>query len=130
MMPALLSAWDRRFSPNDFRAIHGNKEATVIRAVRKGKTATLWKSHGAGSIAALRLNIAPTNNADALFNTWLKITFDGAASPQIDVPLGCFFGAYRTSLKSSYASLLLGYSNNMAYCYFPMLFWKSAGIQL
>ena len=130
MMPALLSAWNQRFPPSDFAAAQGNKESSVIRTVKKGKTAVLWKSRKAGDIAALRLRIAPTNDTNALFNTWLKITFDGAPSPQIEAPPGCFFGAYRSSLKSSYASLLLGYSNSMAYCYFPMPFWKSALVQL
>jgi hypothetical protein len=130
MMPALRSVWSANFSPNTFRSVGGDKEDSVTRKVRAGKTTALWKSRKAGSIAAFRLRIGPTNNVDALFNTWLKITFDDAASPQIEAPLGCFFGAYRTSLKSSYASLLLGYSNNTAYCCFPMPFWKSAVIQL
>lgn len=136
MMPALLSAWNQRFSPEDFKAVPGDKETSVIRKIRPGRTAVLWETRKAGSIAALRLSIAPTNDADALFNTWLKITFDddrylpSPQSPQIEAPLGCFFGGYRTGIKSSYASLLLGYSNNVAYCYFPMPFWESARVEL
>lgn len=130
MMPALLSAWNQRFSTDDFKAIQGDEEATVVRKIQAGRTVALWKSRKAGSIAALCLKFAPTNDAAALFNTWLSITFDGASSPQIEAPLGSFFGAYRTSLRCSYASLLLSYSNNVGYCYFPMPFWKSALLQL
>jgi len=128
MMPALLNAWTAR----DEKAglAQGSKEKTVTCQIKAGKTATLWKTGNGGSIAALHFKIAPTNDVEALFNSRLRITFDGATSPQIEAPLGCFFGAYRTGLKSSYASLLLGYSNNQAYCYFPMPFWKSATVQI
>lgn len=128
MMPALLSAWNP--SGERARLVQGGKEKTVTSRIKAGKTTTLWKTGNAGSIVALHFKIAPTNDVEALFNSWLRITFDGAISPQIEAPLGCFFGAYRTGLKSSYASLLLGYSNNQAYCYFPMPFWKSAMIQI
>jgi hypothetical protein len=130
MMPALSSAWGTNFSASNFNSIGGDKEESVTRTVRAGKTVVLWKLRKAGSISPFCIRISPTNNVNALFNTWLKISFDNASSPQIEAPLGCFFGAYRTSLKSSYASLLLGYSNNAAYCYFPMPYWKSAEIQI
>ncbi|HTB82630.1 MAG TPA: DUF2961 domain-containing protein [Candidatus Sulfotelmatobacter sp.] len=130
MMPALIKAWGDSRSTGDAQPVPDSQESTNACTVKPGHTATLWKLNQAGSIAALHINIDPTNDASALFDTWLKITFDGASSPQIEAPLGCFFGAYRTSLRSSYASLLLGYSNNQAYCYFPMPFWKSAVVQL
>ena len=130
MMPALLSAWGTNFSVSDFNSVKGNKEETVTRKIKIGKTSVLWKDKQAGSIAAIHIKLNPTNDTDVLFNTWLKITFDGASAPQIEAPMGSFFGAYRTSVKSSYASLLLGYSNSTAYCYFPMPFWKSAVIEI
>jgi hypothetical protein len=130
VMPALLKAWDTHRLGTDPKPTLGNKEEAVTRKVRGGQTATLWKAGKPGSMAALHIKIGPTNNAEALFDTWLKITFDRASSPQIDAPLGCFFEAYRTRLRSDYASLLLGYSNNQGYCYFPMPFWKSAVIQI
>ncbi len=129
-MPELLNAWDANFSASDFKSVKGNKEKTVTAKIKAGKTAVLWKDKQAGTIAALQIKIDPTNNPGALFDTWLKITFDGASAPQIESPMGCFFGAYRTSVKSSYASLLLGYSNSVGRCYFPMPFWKSAVIEI
>jgi hypothetical protein len=116
---------------SDPKPTAGNQEKATTLKVRAGQTATLWKkSRKAGSITALHIKIDPADNQDSLFNTWLKITFDAVSSPQIEAPLGCFFGAYRTSLQSSYASLPLGYSNGEGYCYFPMTFWKSAVIQI
>ncbi len=130
MMPALMSAWSTNFSARDFKTDAGDKEEKVSDKVKPGKTETLWKSRNAGSIEALQIHVEPTNDVDALYNTWLKITFDKASSSQIEAPIGAFFGAYRTSLASSYASLLMSYSNNTGSCYFPMPFWKSALIEV
>jgi Protein of unknown function (DUF2961) len=129
MMPALLAAWNRNVSSASLKSA-GEKEKTVSSKIKPGRTVTLWKDRHAGSITVLHIKVSPTNNVDALFNTWLKITFDGAASPQISAPLGNFFGAYRTSLADGYAALALGYSNSTGYCNFPMPFWKSAVIQI
>ncbi len=128
MMPALLNAWN--VNKVSAATEQGGKEKVVTAKIKAGRTATLWKSRKAGSITALHLQINPTNDIDALFDSWLKITFDGASRPQIEAPVGCFFGAYRTKLRASYGSLLLGWTNNQGYCYFPMPFWKSAVIQI
>jgi D-arabinan exo alpha-(1,3)/(1,5)-arabinofuranosidase (non-reducing end) len=128
LMPALIEAWNVR--DEHVRAIQGCLKRTTFHKIEPGKTATIWKRGGAGAIAALHFQIAPTNNVDAVFDSWLKITFDGAATPQIEAPLGCFLGVYRNKLQVPYASLLLGWSNNQAYCYFPMPFWKSAVIEI
>jgi Protein of unknown function (DUF2961)/Bacterial alpha-L-rhamnosidase 6 hairpin glycosidase domain len=128
VMPALLKAWNVKDTHD--RAIQGCRKKAATGKIKAGKTATLWKTRHAGAITALHFKIAPTNNVDALFDSWLKITFDGAARPQIEAPLGCFFGINRSNLVASYDSLLLGWSNNQANCYFPMPFWKSAAIQI
>ena len=128
LMPALTEAWN--VQGNHAKPVQGRKKKTVGSEIAPGKTATLWKASRAGAITALHFQIAPTNNPDVVFNTWLKITFDGAVQPQIEAPVGCFFGVYRNKLQVSYASLLLGWSNNAADCYFPMPFWKSAVIQI
>jgi hypothetical protein len=128
LVSTLLEAWNVEDAHG--RATRDAKEKTVTSKIRAGKTATLWETRQAGAIAALRFQIAPTNNVDALFNSWLTITFDGAARPQIEAPLGCFFGIYRNNLQASYDSLLLGWSNNQACCYLPMPFWKSAAINI
>ena len=83
----------------------------------------------ASVITALRFQISHTSDRDALFNSWLKITFDGATTPQVEAPLGCFFGVNRAHPEASYNSLALAWTNREAFCYFPMPFWKSAVIQ-
>jgi hypothetical protein len=124
MMPALVKAWT---------IPHPDKKPVqdqITSDIPPGKTATLWQTQQPGAITALRFSLSPWNNLDAMANTWLKITFDGASHPQIEAPLCCFFGANRTKLTTSYSSLLLGWSNGEAYSYFPMPFWKSALIQI
>jgi len=131
LMPALLKTVNAGESGSDPKPTRGEKEDSKARKIAAGKTARLWhKSGKPGSIAALHIKLDPADSEDALFNTWLTITFDGASTPQIQAPLGCFFGAYRTSLQSSYSALALGYANGEGYCHFPMPFWKSAEIQL
>jgi hypothetical protein len=128
LMPELVEAWN--IKGNVSKPAQGDKEKTVTSKIGAGKTVALWKISRAGAITALHFQVGPANKTNALFNSWLKITFDGAARPQIEAPLGCFFGVYRTKPEVSYASLLLGWSNNQAYCYFPMPFWKSAVIEI
>lgn len=128
VMRALLNNWNIR--DEHARGVQGSREDAITSKIKPGKTATLWKTHQPGVITKLHFQIAPTNNLDALFNSWLKITFDSAAQPQIETPLGCFFGVNRSNLAASYDSLLLGWSKNQADCYFPLPFWKSVVIQI
>jgi hypothetical protein len=128
LLPALLKHWN--VSDEHKSATQAGQEQRVTSTIKAGRTATLWKTRKAGVITALHFQIAPTNNVNALFDSWLKITFDGAAHPQIEAPLGCFFGIYRSNLVASYDALCLSWSNQQAGCYLPMPFWKSAIIQI
>lgn len=130
MMPELLTAWKTSPPGSDPKPTVGDEETKAQIDIAAGQTQTLWKTDHPDVIEALHIKVDPPDSEEALYNTWLKITFDGASSPQIEVPLGNFFGAYRTSIRSSYASLLLGFSDGEGYCYFPMPFWKSATIQI
>ena len=128
LMPALMEAWN--IDDAHHRATQGSKEQAATSKIESGKTATLWKIRRAGAITVLQFKITPTNNVDAWFDSWLKITFDDAVQPQIEAPLGCFFGIYRSNLPASYNSLCLSWTNNQADGYLPMPFWKSAVVQI
>jgi hypothetical protein len=127
-MPELINAWN--INDEHARAVQGSVEKTVAARIMADKTVTLWKFRKAGVITALEFKILTTNNVAALFNSWLEITFDGASSPQVEAPLGCFWGVNRAHPRASYDSLLLAWTNNEATCYFPMPFWKSAVIRV
>src|SRR5580698_4623848 len=128
MMPELVEAWN--VNDEHKLAAQDGEDYRFTCGIRAGKTATLWKRGHAGAITELNFQISPTNNADALFNSWLKITFDGASRPQVEAPFGCLLGIYRTKLHASFDSLALAWTNNQVYCYFSMPFWKSAVIQV
>jgi hypothetical protein len=123
------SLWEKpRLKQNPLSAISDPPERAAL-AVGPGQRARLWHQSGSGAITALRLTLTPLAE-NALFTTWLRITFDGQTEPQAEAPVGCFFGAYRTTPSSGYGALLLGYSPAEMYCYLPMPFWSSATIEL
>ncbi|MBN1588979.1 MAG: DUF2961 domain-containing protein [Pirellulales bacterium] len=62
--------------------------------VDPGKSADLFKQEGlSGKITWLELKLAAENLDGALRQTVLAITFDGHSRPQVESPLGDFFGA-------------------------------------
>ncbi len=126
---ALLSLWDAKKLGQDPKPGGDNRERSTSVALPAGGRVTLARLNGAEAITSLRLSVKPANE-EILFQTWLKMTWDGASSAQVEAPLGAFFGAHRTALQASFASLLLGYSPASMYSYFPMPFWKSAKIEL
>lgn len=82
-----------------------------------------------GAIMSLKFKISPLTR-ETLFDTWLEITMDGAEKPQVNVPLGLFFNAYRSGLEIN-GSLLAGFhEDSTMYCYFPMPWWNSAALVL
>lgn len=122
------------------------------RTVAPGESSRI-ESAGAGVIRQLRIRVEPAT-PEVLRTTRLQITWDGAADPSVDVPIGHFFGhAYsgharwftsraavlgRTPLpnapyvdyNSAYNSLLLGVTADDAYCRFPMPFSHGAVLTL
>ena len=104
---------------------------------------------GAGVIRQMRIRVEPAT-PEVLRGTRMRIRWDGAASPSVDVPIGHFFGhAYsghgrwftskaavlgRKPLEdspyvdypSAYNSLLLGVTDREAYSRFPMPFANGA----
>jgi hypothetical protein len=59
----------------------------------------------------------------------IQMSWDGEASPSVDVPLAQFF-AMNTSWDRDIKAIPLGKTQGSFYCYFPMPFAKSATIRL
>jgi hypothetical protein len=92
-----------------------------------GKSVTLFEIDQPGRIAGFRLgpaNLLAGEDRAIL----LKIYWDGEVHPAVLCPVGDFFG-YSWG-EPAMKSLLLGTSENMNYCYFPMPFDHSARIEL
>jgi hypothetical protein len=125
----LAAQWDAKKMGQDPKSTEGNKPTDKEISLGTGKKATLAEFDEAGSIASVRVSLEPLTE-ETLFNTWIKMTWDGAALPQVEAPLGLFFGGYQKAIDGSCSSLLVGCSPKSMYCYFPMPFWKSAKIEL
>ncbi|QEH38879.1 hypothetical protein OJF2_74890 [Aquisphaera giovannonii] len=67
-------------------------QQTPTAAVPAGGEAELLAREGAGAIRSMTVKVAGQDVDEALAKTLLTITFDGAAEPQVAVPLGDFFG--------------------------------------
>ena len=126
---SLRTLWDSKKLGQDPKPTAGNETIDKTFALPAGKKISLAEIDGAGSIASLNIGVEPLSE-EALFQTWITMTWDGHSSPQVEAPLGAFFGGYRKAINTSFASLLFGYSPAGMYCYFPMPYWKSAKIEI
>jgi hypothetical protein len=97
----------------------------------------------------MRIRVEPAT-PDVLIGLWMRITWDGASQPSVDVPVGYFFGHAhgghakrltspaavlgrrplegrpQVDYTSQFHSLLLGTTETEAYCRFPMPFVRGA----
>jgi hypothetical protein len=126
---SLLTLWDSKKLGQDPKPTAGNETIEKAIALPAGKKVCLAELDGAGAIASLKIGMEPLSE-ETLFQTWITMTWDGHASPQVEAPLGAFFGGYRKAIGTSFSSLLFGYSPAGMYCYFPMPYWKSAKIEI
>jgi hypothetical protein len=115
------SSWDVTGRNADRWIIKAGETATLADIDGPGKITHIWMTQGGGYRDCL-----------------LKITWDGAASPSVLVPLGDFFGLGH-AIVNSYQSLLFTASTGRPNqfeagcalnCYAPMHFRKSAKIEL
>ncbi len=82
----------------------------------------------AGFIASIKMDPTPASE-DILSNVWIKMFWDNAVVPQVQAPLGEFFGSGFGEVEVR--SLPVGMtSTNAYYCYFPMPFWENARIEV
>lgn len=84
---------------------------------------------GPGAIVALRINPGRPLSAEALNAMWLKIYWDGAERPAVEVPVGPFFGSGQGEATVRSAPLGMSPSGDY-YCYLPMPFAKGARVTL
>lgn len=120
----IQSVWNKAgLSPWGALADLEENEATV--EVEVNTSTILFDIAGPGVIYGLELS---TEHPE---DVWLDILWDGAANPDVHVPLGPFFACSSAGIpKRDVRGLWLGYANSQYYCYFPMPFQKRARIQI
>ena len=113
-----------------------NTKISKTITVLKGETKTLLELRGRGSIASLKLHLAPFIK-DTFFNTNIKIFWDDALLPAVDLPLGYFFGGGGKDLENgekvwqqTLTTLLFGFDHQKGdfYAYWPMPYWSAVRI--
>jgi hypothetical protein len=124
-MSSVMALWDPAKIGLEPQPSPGALTDRIDLALPAGESLKSLELREPGTITALRLSIAPDDEA-ALFDTWLTICFDGSEKPQVEAPLGCMFGVYRTALDKRMASRFVGTRGPEMYCYLPTPFWKSA----
>lgn len=128
-MSTVAALWNPANIGSPPEAFKGGLADLASLSVPSKATKTLADLHGQGTISELHISVSPQDEA-TLFDTWLTITFDGAANPQVEVPLGCMFGKYRTALDKPIQSMFVGTKGSDMYCYLPMPYWKSVVVAL
>lgn len=108
-------------------------ETTEVKTVEinAGEKASVVNLIGPRAITALRVKLdlpAPPNDISVLRELCLRITWDGAAKPQVWAPLGDFFGSAPGFKK--YRSLPLGVTDEGMYCLWYMPFGKNAHVEI
>jgi hypothetical protein len=126
-MAPVIAMWNPTNMASPPQPVAGAVTDTVELALPAGADAKALQLKKPGAITAMRLSLAPEDEA-ALFDTWLTIQFDGDRKPQVEAPLGCMFGAYRTTPAQRITSRFIGTQGSEMYCYLPMPFWKSATV--
>lgn len=97
--------------------------------LQPGRTHPLLLTAGPGEIRELRLTPNRALTRDELRDLWVRITFDGAQTPQVEAPLGLFFGNELGT--STLESLLFGHDRNGTYyAYFPMPYAQDVVVEL
>jgi hypothetical protein len=121
----------RTFRPGDsFEFPSVRHEGRAIRGehvLLPGKAVTIFESHAAGRIDSLRLGPAQAL-IDKSRSLVLRMYWEGARRPAVQVPLGDFFG-YSFG-RPAMRSLLLGTEDNWNYSHFPMPYARSARIEI
>lgn len=112
----------------------GNKTLKKTVSIAKGKETVIAELKGQGSIASIKLNMSPYTK-ETFYDTNIKIYWDDAVVPAVDVPLGYLFGGGGKDYKSSdsiwqkkLTTLMFGYDKGSYYSYWPMPYWKKAKI--
>ncbi|HTV39739.1 MAG TPA: DUF2961 domain-containing protein [Candidatus Sulfotelmatobacter sp.] len=122
----------------DPKPVDGNITVSNTVTVSSGKSAVLAELRGAGSIASLKLWLDPYGRAE-FYHTILRIYWDDAKRPAVDMPIGLFFGGggekypnCKQLPEMSLRTLFYGFdgTNHDFYCYWPMPYWHSARIEI
>ena len=99
---------------------------SVNRALPSGVSDKFFEYFEEGQIMSIEMDIAPASE-EVLQNTFLQIYFEDKSQPNVDVPIGLFFGSGFG--EKDVTTLPVGMSTQgMWYSYLPMPYWSRVRI--
>ncbi len=117
-----------------------NKENIVYEntkiSIPANETVSVFRINDSASLGAVKLSLSGNNAMPAaLSNLRIRIYWDGHTVPDVDAPIGTFFGNEYGYTDCNIKTLMLGMNMSVGkwldcYNYFPMPFWSSAKIEL
>lgn len=130
--PKVRNQWNN--AGQDPKDQNGNKTMKKTVSIPKGKETVIAELKGQGSVSSLKLSVLPFTK-ETFYNTNIRIYWDDAKEPAVDVPLGYFFGGGGKDYRSAdslwhkkLTTLMFGFDNGSFYSYWPMPYWKRAKI--
>lgn len=118
----------------DPKSATGNVNVTNSYTINNGTSATVLDISGQGSLTSLKFTMN-TWNSNTFNKVKIKIFWDNAADPAVDMSLGSFFGGGgetlgKTVYNRNFTNLFYGYNytNKHFYCYWPMPYWSRARV--
>ena len=115
----------------------GVHQQSGVLELRPAKAATVVALSGNGQVRMLRFS-APADEAGAIRDVRLRVTWDDRAQASIDAPLALFFGAGSLENREGREYLVKALPVNIRFhdgridfaCYFPMPYFRSARVEL
>ncbi len=118
----------------DVRELNAQLYRKKMICIKENESGSLYSSATAGSVLSIAFQVE-SYSADICDNCSIKFRWDDLDQATCEIPLGFFFGGgnsidgvWNTKLDS----LLYGFNAETGafYCYWPMLFWEKASIEI
>lgn len=122
----LLNLWKRSGeNPLPFKNMELIKTTSGI---EPGASGMLFERSGQAALGGIEVKIEPFT-PDRLKDLWIRATWDGHQTPDIECPIGAFFGNEFGLHDMCFMTHGMESSGRM-YSYSPMPFWRSARLEI
>ena len=122
----LLNLWNRcGENPLPFKDM---EVANTIIGIEPGATGILFERSGQAALGGIEIKVEPFA-LNLLKDLWIRATWDGHRTPDIEYPIGAFFGNEFGLHDMCFLTHGMETTGRMI-SYFPMPFWKSARVEI
>ncbi len=122
----LLNLW-KQCGKNPLPFKDSAEESASV-SVGPASSAVLFERSGRWTLTGIEMKVEPFSVA-ALKDVWIRATWDGHEQPDVECPLGAFFGNEFGLHDMRFLTHGMETSGRM-YSFFPMPFWKSGRIEI